>query len=126
MHTLTAVYDQQFYEEGRGYQQKSGMKGDRSVKKRHMWVHDNSGHKQFGANARVQEGLYLFGGANSQGHPLNDLWVLRPFYEHNARNNLLEQSCQYLSHSKPSLSLKISKIAEFSGQPPTGRFQHST
>lgn len=40
MHSLTAVYDHQFYEEARGFS-KHGLKADKNIKKRHMWLYDN-------------------------------------------------------------------------------------
>ena len=116
-HQLCAVYDQSYYVKEYG----SSMTDKR---KRVMWLKDRKFTKEEIIRGReYQEGFYMFGGINSQSECLNDLWLIRPSYQTNKRF-ISEHNYQYLGKD-PEVTLNISKISDFKGQPPCPRSDFS-
>jgi hypothetical protein len=82
MHCLTAVYNEEYWAN-----KCRNSKSDHPH--RAMWRHSQSitkkdierGYETSWHN--VTQGFYLFGGADGQGFPCNDLWIIEPDYELN-------------------------------------------
>ena len=69
------------------------------------------------------EGFYMFGGMNNSNECMNDLWLIKPACQSNKRF-INERDFSYMSKD-PELTLNISKINNFKGQPPCPRSQFS-
>lgn len=51
-----------------------------------MWIRDHEFTKEEITKGKdFSEGFYLFGGINSSGAVMNDLWLIKPDYQYNAR-----------------------------------------
>ena len=55
-------------------------------------------------NKHYQEGFYIFGGVDSKGQILNDLWLVKPIYSANSK----QISATTYEYSEPISSVKLS------------------
>ena len=77
-------------------------------------------------NKAYQEGFYIFGGVDSRGQTLNDLWLVKPIYTANSKQ-ISPSTYEYVEPDSENikLSLKMVKMKSSSGQPPYPRINAS-
>lgn len=120
MHTITAMYDQDYYSDKyRGYQGQQQL-----IKEmRMMWIKKREFSSQEKAEKKnLSEGFYLFGGVDPKGNLKNDIFLIEPFYFENQKVLSLATG-EYAVH--PYINLMQQRIVDFKGKPPCPRIQHS-
>lgn len=115
---MNAIFDQEHYDDI--------YKGHRLKARRAMWLRERRfTHEEIVKGLNYQEGYYLFGGIDHQGHTHNDLWLIQPHIEENELV-MMQSSFEFLNPHKQCLSFKMRRISNFSGRPPCPRIFHGT
>ena len=87
---------------------------------RGMWIYERVFSKDETSKGKeFKEGFYLFGGHNREEENLNDLWLIKPEYYTNKR--MIDDVKYTYTCRDPELTLNVSQITNFSGQPPCPR-----
>lgn len=114
MHSITAIYDQDYYI---NHYPGRIKRGRMMWLKEKPWTDDEKAH-----GLSFKEGYYMFGGMDDKGTILNDLYFISPSHLDNEKN-LGQSSLEYAA--KPTLAFNVSKVTEYKGKPPCARISHS-